>query len=476
MKTRQAADTDVGRVRDHNEDGYLVSPPLFAVADGMGGHEAGDVASSVALETLDGSHPGAHEAVPDWLSHMVEAANAAVYQAGSDRHAELLRPGTTLTSAYVTDDAVYIGHVGDSRAYLFRNGALSQVTNDHSLVAEWVREGRISEDEAKSHPKRSVITRALGIEPRVAIDIYKLVPLASDRLLLCSDGLSGFVDDATIAATLAEIDDPSAAVQKLIDLANEGGGEDNITCVIVDFLDSAEAGGDDKTQPLSVVDGAPAALIATTEADARTDETQTGSASGAGGGDATQQTADAAAAADVATLVDEPAVPEASAGGSDDTGDVDIVVHEPGGEPEPPKEALRKERRLGFWPKFAIWAGVFVVLVVGGWLTFNWVTSNSYYVGEQTGNVAIFTGTPEPMLGINTSELYQRTNLTVSQLPEVQQQNLAEGIEVDSLDDAEQTVRNLREIARETRAAETTTTTAPPPPPDTAPPAGGPNP
>lgn len=235
MKVRFGAHTDTGRVRDHNEDTLLARPPVFAVADGMGGHEAGEVASSLAVATVESADLDAADP-ENWVGHVVDSANTAVFAKGAQRGGAL-RMGTTLTVAYTAPDAIYLGHVGDSRAYMLHDGRLRQLTDDHSLVAEWVRQGRITAEEAAVHPQRSVITRALGIDDAVEIDTMRVVPVAGDRLLLCSDGLTGCVSGADIAATLRDVADPDDAARKLIELANAGGGDDNITAVIVDVVD-----------------------------------------------------------------------------------------------------------------------------------------------------------------------------------------------------------------------------------------------
>jgi serine/threonine protein phosphatase PrpC len=240
VRLRYGACTDVGQVRKINEDALLTDPPLFAVADGMGGHDRGEVASGLAVETLASLPDPDTRPVDAWLSDGVAAANEAVYRRGAESTGPL-RMGTTLTAAYAAADAVYLAHVGDSRAYLLHDGKLRQLTDDHSLVAEWVREGRINADEAAAHPQRSVITRAIGIDAAVQVAEYRVVPEEGDRLLLCSDGLSGFVDDASIAEVLTKEPNPDAAARKLVEKANGNGGEDNITAVVIDILEGPAA-------------------------------------------------------------------------------------------------------------------------------------------------------------------------------------------------------------------------------------------
>jgi protein phosphatase len=228
------AATDVGRVRDGNEDAYLVDDAmgLIAVADGMGGHRAGEVASATALEALRAAITGGRP-----LRESIEDANEAVYTK-SLTDTSLRGMGTTLTAGtLVAGDTLLVGHVGDSRAYFLHEGVLSRITDDHSLVEELVREGRLTADEAAVHPQRSIITRALGVDASVEVDVYPVELAPGDRLLLCSDGLTGMVQAETIAGTLRREEDPARAAAALIDAANVAGGEDNITAVVVAVTD-----------------------------------------------------------------------------------------------------------------------------------------------------------------------------------------------------------------------------------------------
>ncbi len=239
------AATDVGRVREGNEDDYLVDDAmgLVAVADGMGGHRAGEVASATALEALRAAINAGQP-----LRDAIESANEAVFTK-SLTDASLRGMGTTLTAGtLVAGGTLLVGHVGDSRAYLLRDGELRQVTVDHSLVEELVRDGRLTPDEAAVHPQRSIITRALGVDASVEVDVYPVELAPGDRLLLCSDGLTGMVQFDAIAATLRREEDPARAATQLIDAANAAGGEDNITVVVVAVTDEAperSAGGSD---------------------------------------------------------------------------------------------------------------------------------------------------------------------------------------------------------------------------------------
>jgi serine/threonine protein phosphatase PrpC len=235
FKLVAAGVTDVGRVRGTNDDGFLDHADrlgLVAVADGMGGHRAGDVASATALEALRAAVANGQS-----LRDAIEGANEAVLEKSvSDQ--ELHGMGTTLTAGMLgTDGYLTVGHVGDSRAYLVRDGQLSQITNDHSLVEEMVRGGELTPEQAEVHPRRSIITRALGIDPEVEVDEYPIELRPGDRILFCSDGLTTMVRPDEIASILSREHDPKRAAQLLVDAANAAGGEDNITAVIVEAVE-----------------------------------------------------------------------------------------------------------------------------------------------------------------------------------------------------------------------------------------------
>jgi PPM family protein phosphatase len=230
MTIRDAAGaTDTGHKRRRNEDAYVLEPPLFAVADGMGGHQAGEVASRLAATALrDDVEPEGGE---ERVEALIRQANSRIWQ-HSTEDVTASGMGTTVTVALVEGDLVAVGHVGDSRAYRVRDGRIEQLTDDHSLAAELERSGKLSAEEARSHPQRSVITRALGTEPDVEIDTFTVAGKPGDVYLLCSDGLSSMVDDEGILAVLeAKRGDLEAAARELVQAANRSGGEDNITVV-----------------------------------------------------------------------------------------------------------------------------------------------------------------------------------------------------------------------------------------------------
>ncbi|MGE5691318.1 MAG: Stp1/IreP family PP2C-type Ser/Thr phosphatase [Pseudomonadota bacterium] len=240
---RHASRSDTGRKRRRNEDSFVVRPPLFAVADGMGGAQAGEVASRLAVEALAEHDPavGGEERVAE----IIQEANRRVYHHQGE-HAATSGMGTTMTVALVENGTVAIGHVGDSRAYLIRDGEVEQLTDDHSLVAELMRSGKLSPEEAEAHPQRSVITRALGSDPDVDVDTFTVDARPGDVFLLCSDGLTSMIgDEAILAAVEQRRGDLDGAAAELVRLANRAGGEDNITVVFFEIAEHGAAAADD---------------------------------------------------------------------------------------------------------------------------------------------------------------------------------------------------------------------------------------
>ena len=377
------ASTDVGRVRDHNEDAYLVDDELglVAVADGMGGHQAGEVASATALEALRAA-VGSGEGIRD----AVTSANEAVYDK-STTDERLRGMGTTLTAGTLAaGGTLLLGHVGDSRAYLLHAGELHRLTTDHSLVEELIRSGEITEAEAEADPRRSMITRALGIEPDVEVDLYPVGMVSGDRILLCSDGLTGMVSEDELETVLGHEPNPTTAARRLVAAANAAGGIDNITVVVIDVVDD---------------EGLTAAIPVVTS-------------------DAPQ----------------EPETPEHR----DAT----------------PAPRRRPRRR---WWRFLRWALPVVVLIGIAVGVLVWYARDTYYVGTDLGNVAIFRGRPGGVLIWNPT-LDQRTNLLAQSLPQQQRDDVTAGHgQFSSLGDAQAYVRDLRRRAAQRTASSTTTTT-----------------
>jgi PPM family protein phosphatase len=378
MRLVFAAATDVGRMRKNNEDSYLSSQPVAAVADGMGGHSAGEVASAIAIEELAalGSRgPWENEtAATDDLKQAILRANRRIREmAASDR--KLNGMGTTLVALLEDGDMVHVANVGDSRGYLLRQGELSQVTVDHSLVQELVDEGRLSPEDAERHPQRSVITRALGIDPEVEFDLFTYKLQVGDRLLLCSDGLSDVVEPAQIRNVLLRVRNSHQAAGKLVTVANEQGGPDNITVIVVDAVDEATAQvmeeGDDTTGDLAV-----------------------GSATGA--------------------------LPVVDGDG-------------PGGRAARAKDrSLARHRRL---QRFLL-AGIVVLVVAALVVAGRSFLFSRYWVGFDGDTVAVFQGVPGDVAGIQFSRLVERTPVTRAEVPAGYAARLEDGVLADDLADA----------------------------------------
>jgi serine/threonine protein phosphatase PrpC len=236
--------TDTGRQRRDNEDNAFARAPVFVVADGMGGAQAGEVASKIAIEAFEQGLPDGGSA-EERLADRVKEANRRIYEQARAEHGRA-GMGTTLTAAYLQDACLVIAHVGDSRAYMFRDGSLQRLTQDHSLVDELVRRGKLTEEQAAEHPQRSIITRALGPEPSVEVDTWRYPVRAGDVLLLCSDGLTSMVPEERVTEILAPSQSLELAADQLIDEANQAGGRDNITVVLFRLEEVATAEGDDQ--------------------------------------------------------------------------------------------------------------------------------------------------------------------------------------------------------------------------------------
>jgi PPM family protein phosphatase len=256
---RSTVATHTGRKRRHNEDAYVLQPPLFAIADGMGGARAGEVASRLAAAALQSGEVDGNG--KERVTALIQAANRSVYERSS-QDAEVAGMGTTMTVALVEDATVTLGHVGDSRAYVLRDGELEQLTDDHSLVAELVRGGKLSAEEAEHHPQRSVITRALGTDPDVDVDTFTVEAEDGDVFVLCSDGLTDMVGDDEIGEVLAgSRENLKEAAEELVRRANKAGGQDNITVVAFEMTDEPDEQTLERTveqtQPMPAAEATP---------------------------------------------------------------------------------------------------------------------------------------------------------------------------------------------------------------------------
>lgn len=424
---KAGAATDVGRVRQINEDRYLADERLFAVADGVGGHQAGEVASQTSVETLrrtfeDGEH------TTEGLVTAAEAANQAVWQLAQGSR-EKRGMGTTLTAlALVQEDGeeqLALINVGDSRAYMLQQGELIQLTEDHSLVEELVRDGKLTPAEAQVHPQRSIITRALGMEPAIEVDSWEIIPYTGDRILLCSDGLTNELSDERIASTLRQIADPQEAAHDLVRQARSAGGSDNITVVVVDVVDD-----DDRSKQAS------AALA--------------NSKKGTG-----------------STKVSAPPTVQTAQPTVEDTAMRVAAPPAPAPEPPPPSRPQlaapppAAPHRRFTW-RVAVF--VFAILAVVGTAVYAmaWYARGAYYVGIDNEQVAIFRGRPGGMLWFDPTLVERKQQPLGAELLPAQRTELEAGHEVSSKAAADRYVNNLRQEVEARRAPTTTTTLVPP--------------
>ena len=392
--------TSTGQIRQANEDFFLAVDGLFIVADGMGGHQAGEVASRLAVETVLEEFDSAGT---DVLVSAVEKANRELVSRSSD-DPDLAGMGTTLCAMALVDiggrDAVGVVNVGDSRLYLLSEGELRQITEDHSLVATLERQGRITAAEAAVHPQRNILTRALGIDGTVMVDSWEIIPVVGDRYLLCSDGLFNEVDENRISATLRQLADPGEAARELTRLANEGGGRDNITCVVVDVSD--DTGRDTDRDVVGRV------LSAHTGGDIPIDAPATNSAqSGA----------------------DQQIKPQA-------------------------RQAGQTLRSRYTW-RVGAFLGALLATVLFGLGFIVWTGTNTWYVGVEGDSVAIFRGKPGGLLWIDP-ELSEITALPLADVPAASLAAVTAGVEEPSQSAARRYVANL--IEQHDRATSSTST------------------
>lgn len=398
--------SDVGRVRAVNQDDALARDGLFAVADGMGGHRGGEVASQIAVEVL-----GASQIVSagDLIAAVNTVNDAIMRRADED---DLAGMGTTLCAlALVTTDEgesrLAISNVGDSRVYTFVGDRLQQLTDDHSLVAQLVRDGNITADEAERHPQRNVLTRALGIEPGIPIDTWEVHPVAGDRYLLCSDGLTNELTDDQIAAVLRRLADPKDAASELVRLANASGGRDNVTVVVVNV-------GDVTTAPSS-----PVGTVITKRP-----------------------------VVDIAGFAGPLGSPTDGA--------------PPAREPPEARHAEREIREqrppiVSVRALLFVAALVLVFLVAGGAIT--WISRHTYFVTfDENDAVAIYQGRPGGVLWIDPKKK-QVSELTRNVLPSAKVTEVQDGVDANSLNEALGFVESLRQDIKRVEIVVGTTST-----------------
>jgi len=443
------AATDVGRARERNEDSLLAAPPLYAVADGMGGHRGGNVASELALQVLSRMGDGSW----DRLADQVREANRAILErAQGDR--SLSGMGTTLTAAFTEGDVIHLAHVGDSRAYLLREGELHRLTEDHTLVHRMAVEGKITEAEEETHPQRSILIRALGVEELVDVDEVPVHALPGDRVLLCSDGLHSMVAEEDIRRTLAEASDAQDAADQLVDLANRAGGLDNITVIVLDFEpgDGVELG--DRAAQDSVRGGEPEGAAGPgdgAEPDAASAPgEQPAEAAAPTGTDITQIRAIPTPPGEAGTRGAAGGAGTAGAGPGDTLVDgapnrtMTATLATPSPVPPPgtfERKRRRRRRRLLAWI-----VGLALLLAAAG-AGFRLYLDSQWYVGVDGGRVAVSRGIPSTFVGIKLYGLVDRTELSAAAVEPLRAswRDLGSGLDpVSSKAKAELIVDNMR--------------------------------
>jgi PPM family protein phosphatase len=383
---RYAARSDVGLLREGNEDSAYASGRLLAVADGMGGHAHGEVASSVAIAamaSLEEAQQG---------GDLLNAIEAAVRDANRKLHEMVGRDpslkgmGTTLTAMLWNGAQVALVHVGDSRAYLLRRGELYQITHDHTLVQQLVDDGRITPEEAATHPQRSILLRALDGSGEVDPDLTLREAQVGDRYLLCSDGLSGVVSAETLHATLTNLDDPEEVVRQLIDLANRGGGPDNITCVLADVVELTDG------QP-TPADVAVVGAAGMTRLSPEPEETSPGRSH--------------------AVTAPQPVI------GDDDDFDEPVA--------QTPRRSGRRRRA---WPVLVtVLAVVAGGVGAGGYFGWKW-TQDQFYVGAWADEVVVFQGIQQEVGPFQFFQVAKHTGKSLSELSAPDQALIKDGIKV----------------------------------------------
>ncbi|GEO96602.1 PP2C family protein-serine/threonine phosphatase [Kocuria turfanensis] len=455
---RYAARSDVGRVRSKNDDSAYAGRHLAVVADGMGGHVGGDVASASAVMDLTSlDRPDHHGDGATVLADEIQNANQNLARLvlGNPRLGGM---GTTVTALLADEDEIVVAHIGDSRAYRLRGDEFHQVTRDHTFVQRLIDEGRLRPEEAESHPHKNVLMRVLGdVDASPEIEVETVRPEIGERWLLCSDGLNAVVRPETIESVLRSGDDLNQIVDTLVELTLDRGAPDNVTVVVVQVFAT------DDDAPVAPQTGEARGAVPD-PGFARTSDEITGDAA------AGTEAAESSAAVLRRDLAARPHLLVGAAANATQTGRIPTVsdsilqrratllqtsAPDTLADPQEVESALhraeaaapsaRRRRNRRAFTVLAL-ATVGLLLVAGGWLTTNWINSQ-YYVGEQQGNVAIYNGVSQSLGPVSLSDLERTTDLRVEDLPGYTQERVRNAIPAGSLEEAERIVQELRESA-----------------------------
>ena len=449
--------SDVGTVRANNQDSSFAGEHLIAMCDGMGGHAGGDTASSIAIRSLAHIEQDDTGGNVETISRMMETSVMAAHDAivgKAKRERKLAGMGTTVTAVALVAGYWVIAHIGDSRAYLLRDGHLSRITCDHSYVQHLINTGRITPSEAKNHPQRNVVMRVLGdfdIDPRPDISIRRAHP--ADRWLLCSDGLCGVLEDSTIEETMTTLSDQGECAQRLVQMALRAGSTDNVTAVIADATLALDADAFDLPHQTPLVGGAasrnlePIADIvnepvATAPALREDDSPAQRAAALIQPASAHEAETAQTTAKPSSTRVVQPSTVREETGerANPDTGE---------------KKATRTKKRRNKLAVIITCILAVLALAGAGWGAYTW-SQTHYYVGDSNGTVAIYRGVPTNLFGLELSHEVQTTNIATADLPQTWRDQLSQGITVGSLDEAQSHVgiirTEMRKLAKQQEA------------------------
>ncbi len=462
LSWRYLAHCEVGLVRKNNQDSGLANSAMLAVADGMGGAAAGDLASAIAVDTLTSVAAADHQPLAS-VSQALRSANERIADLIAN-DTKLDGMGTTATVAVLDGDQIRLAHIGDSRAYLFRDGHLEQLTHDHSWVQSLIDDGKISEAQAQVHPHRSLLLRVINGQATSEPDLASWPCRAGDRLMVCSDGLCGFVTDERIAAALAQTD-RQEAMARLVDAAHQAGGLDNITIILADVAEPEPAGpGGHNTSHPTDTSGRDRSPHSTQQAAGPAEQTHIMGAAAdhrvvaleskilrGADKDIDADDVDKTGQADKTGETDKTGRVDATGeDSSDDHAGEDVASDGEEGPADEDRYAPQPPRRRRLYRGLVVLSAVVLVVAAAAVAGFAW-TRTQYYVGADDNQVAIYQGLHKTLPGIPLSRVYRVQSLRTSDLPAYYQKMVHSTINADSLSSAQATVHQLRDVAEHCR-------------------------